>query len=402
MSLLVFNAGSTSLKFAVFDTAGAVPAAVARGGIAPLNKDAVLRLQLGAGQTRQALPVDGMQAAVRECLALLQDTPLRQSPATAVAHRIVCGEPGMGDIARVDEDLLKSIQKLAVLAPLHQKAEIDVVRAVGATLGGEVPAYAAFDTGFFRDLPAVASTYALPAELRERFGIRRSGFHGFAHRSMLDGYCAAAGVAAGDTRVISFQLGGGCSAAAVLAGRPLDTSMGYTPLEGLVMDTRSGDLDAGIVFECLRHGIPAHELYETLERRSGLLGLSGIAADLRTLQAEAGRGNAAARLAVDVYCHRARKYLGAYLAVLGGADAVLFGGGVGEHQPEIRARICAGLQWCGLELDAGANAQAASLTRRISTAQSRIAVYVVPVDEEAVIAREVLRFSRAADDPVRE
>ncbi|MDR3415171.1 MAG: acetate/propionate family kinase [Nevskia sp.] len=394
MSLLVFNAGSTSLKFAVYDLATGVPSAVARGGIEPLDERAVLHLAQGADETRRPQPVDGIRPAVRACLELLAQTVFKEHPVTVLAHRLVYGEPGMGEFAHIDEPLLERLRKYVSLAPLHEQAEIDVIHACAGELGRELPAYAAFDTGFYCELPPAASTYAIPPGLGERFGIRRSGFHGFAHRSMLEGYCAAAGARPSQARIVSFQLGGGCSVTAIDRGRPVETSMGYTPLEGLVMATRSGDLDAGIIFECLRKGMAVDELYEILERDSGLKGLSGIGSDMRRLLAEAERGHAGAGLALDVYCHRARKYLGAYLAVLGGADAVVFGGGVGEHAGQIRTRICDGFEWCGLKLDEAANRRPVSRPQCISAPQSKIGVYVVPVDEESVIAREVLRVSR--------
>lgn len=395
MSLLVFNAGSTSLKFALYDVAGEQPLAVARGGITSLGADAALWLRSGSTDLRQAHPVVGMRQAVQECLKALATSVFKRYPVTMHAHRVVYGEPALGEIAPVNDALLAELRKLSFLAPLHQQAEISVIQAASAILGQHVPAYTAFDTGFFAGLPPAASTYAVPSELSARLGIRRSGFHGFAHRSMLEGYCAASGADPARARLVSFQLGGGCSAAAIDGGRPVETSMGYTPLEGLVMATRCGDLDPGILFECLRSGMAAEALYELLERGSGLQGLSGIGSDMRRLLDEAARGHAGARLAIDVYCHRARKYLGAYLAVLNGADAVVFGGGVGEHQPEVRARICSGMEWCGLRLDTAANRLQISQPQRISHRQSLITAYVVPVDEEALIAREVLRHSRS-------
>ena len=398
MSLVVFNVGSTSLKFAVFRCGDARPVELARGGVAPIGPEAVLRLRDGASELRKRLPlpVRDIRQAVQQSLALMSNTVLREHPVSKVAHRIVFGDPALGEIQPIDDRLLSRIRSSSSLAPLHQLAEIEAIEAAGSILGRRLPAFAAFDTGFYRDLPPAARTYALPAELSSRLGIRRSGFHGFAHRSMLEGYYAAAGAAASAARIVSFQLGGGCSATAIQSGRPVDTSMGYTPLEGLVMDTRCGDLDPGVIFECLRNGISAETLYDTLERGSGLLGLSGLSADLQYLLPEAERGHQAAALAVEVYCHRARKYLGAYLAVLGGADAVVFGGGVGEHQPVIRERICAGMEWCGLELEPAANRQPTLGGRRISKPGSRVAAYVIPVYEEAVIARHVLQWSPAA------
>lgn len=387
MSLLVFNAGSTSLKFALFDRAGDSARCLARGQVAPLHGRCTLRLRQEQAESIDTVEIHGVGAAARAVLAALQRVVLPAHPVTQLAHRVVYGTPGMGELAPIDERLLERLSRLGPLAPLHLQAELDVIRAVAQALGRDIPAVAAFDTGYFATLPDAASRYAIPRELADRLHIRRAGFHGFAHRSMFDTWCAAAHARPEASRVVTFQLGGGCSAAAIADGKPIDTSMGYTPLEGLVMDTRCGDIDAGVVFECLRSGISAEGLYETLERNSGLLGLSELSSNMRTLLEAARGGHAGARLAVDVYCHRARKYLGAYLAVLGGADAVVFGGGVGEHQPQIRERICAGMDWCGLRLDPALNAATLPGPWRISHPRARTAVWVVPVDEELVIAR---------------
>lgn len=392
MSLLVLNAGSTSIKFAVFDPGDGAPEPVARGGVAPLNQHAVVQLQYGDTRTQRAYPVTGIRSAVQLVFDSLARDVFKIFSPRLLAHRVVYGDAGSGDIAPIDEALLAGMRGLSALAPLHQQAELEVIQAAADVFGQNLPAFAAFDTGFFSDLPARSYSYALPAELRLGHGIRRRGFHGLAHRSMLEAWCREAATSPIGRRVISFQLGGGCSVAAIRDGKPVDTSMGYTPLEGLVMDTRCGDLDPGAIFACLRSGMTAEQLHDLLEQRSGLLGLSGIASDMHTLLERARTGDAAAELAVDVYCHRARKYLGAYLAVLGGADAILFGGGVGEHQSGIRARICAGMEWCGISLDPDANRLASSRPGRISAPRSRIAVHAVPVDEEAVIAHEVFRF----------
>jgi len=241
-----------------------------------------------------------------------------------------------------------------------------------------------FDTAFHATLPEHARTYALPAHWRAR-GIRRYGFHGVAHRFMYERACALQ--RAPVRRVVTFQLGNGCSVSAIRDGRSVDTSMGYTPLEGLVMSTRCGDVDPGAVVALVRGGVDGAELTRGLNHESGLLGLSGATADMRELLALEAGGHAGARLAIAAFCQRARKYLGAYLALLNGADAIVFGGGIGEHAPAIRARICADMEWCGLQLDAGANERAVGIEGVVSASGS-IAVYVVAVNEELVIARD--------------
>jgi acetate kinase len=234
----------------------------------------------------------------------------------------------------------------------------------------------------------VARTYALPQDLASRHGIRRYGFHGIAHQHMLERYCALTGTPPARARIITLQLGNGCSACAIRGGKSIDTSMGFTPLEGLVMGTRSGDLDPGIIaLLSERDGASAGEIVAWLNKRSGLLGISGTTADMRTLL-QTRESDPLADLAIEVFAYRARKYAGAYMAALGGADAVIFGGGIGEHSPYVRSRILDNMEWCGLSLDPGRNEQATGGEMKISGDESRIAVYAVPVDEALLIARQ--------------
>jgi acetate kinase len=251
-------------------------------------------------------------------------------------------------------------------------------------------------------MPEVARRYALPAELTERHRIRRYGFHGIAHASLAAGYAEATGRPLERTRLITLQLGNGCSVAAIAQGRSVETSMGFTPLEGLVMGTRSGDVDASIVsYLSEREKVEASEVERWLNERSGLLGLSGRSNDMRELlRATHEEQDKRAQCAIDLFCYRVRKYLGAYLAVLGGADAIVFGGGIGENAPEIRERICQNMKWCGLELNRDLNRAAVGLApgraAKITVVGSRLAAYVVAADEETWIARETVRCVRGA------
>jgi len=289
---------------------------------------------------------------------------------------------------RIDAAVEAEIERLAALAPLHNPVALAWIRACREALGVDLPQVAVFDTAFYAHLPEVARTYALPHALCERHGLRRYGFHGLAHQALWSRWRVLRPDVADGGRVISFQLGAGCSVTAIDHGRPLDTSMGFSPLEGLVMATRGGDLDPGLVTFLQRvEGLNAADMEQLLNERSGLLGVSGTSADLRTLLAA---DDPRARLAIDLYCYRARKYLGAYLAVLGGADAVLFGGGVGEHAAVVRAGILAGFAWAGLRLDAVANTATVGREGRISKTDSRIEAWVIPVDEARVLATEAL------------
>jgi acetate kinase len=249
---------------------------------------------------------------------------------------------------------------------------------------------AVFDTAFHATLPEHAFRYAIPDELARRHGIRRYGFHGTSYRSVLASYARMSGTPPERATLVAFHLGNGCSAAAIRRGASVDTSMGFTPLEGLVMGTRAGDLDPAIVGHLTRaEAVPIEEIERWLNERSGLLGLSGRSRDMRDLLAHQ-RDDARARLAVEVFCYRARKYLGAYLAVLGGADAVVFTAGIGENAPEVRARICAGMDWCGVALDAARNAATVGTEGWIGADGARLRVAVIPTDEESMIARDTV------------
>ena len=251
-----------------------------------------------------------------------------------------------------------------------------------------MPLVAVFDTAFHASLPETAFSYGIPYELAKRHGIRRFGFHGLSYQSVVSRYAELTGLDQSDVTMVALHLGNGASAAAIRHGRSVDTSMGFTPLEGLVMGTRSGDLDPALIgYLARREGVTAAEVERVLNEESGLLGLSGRSRDMRDLIA-ACKTDARARLAVDVFCHRARKYLGAYLAVLGGARAVVFTGGIGENAPDVRAEICRDAAWCGLELDPVLNRRMVGQTGRISSAGARLEAWVILTDEEQVVARE--------------
>lgn len=306
----------------------------------------------------------------------------------AVAHRIVHGGEKLMHPCRIDTGVELEIERLSTLAPLHNPPALAWLRACRTLLGSGVPQVAVFDTAFFAELPVVARTYALPRGLCERHAARRYGFHGIAHAAMWHRWQELRPQIRDRGRVISLQLGAGCSITAVRAGRAVDTSMGFSPLEGLVMATRSGDVDAGLLLYLQRaEGLSPDRLEKLLNEESGLLGLSGVSGDMRTLLESS---EPAARLAVEVYGYRARKYVGAYLAALGGAEAILFGGGVGEHAATVRETILTGMEWCGIALDVEKNRAAAGREACISHAGSAIEVWVIPVDEAAILAQEAM------------
>jgi acetate kinase len=300
------------------------------------------------------------------------------SPPDAVGHRVVHGGERFRSPARIDGEVVAALEELVELAPLHQPAALAGIEAVGRALPG-VPAVACFDTAFHATLPAAAATYALPRAWRERHGLRRYGFHGLSH--------AYASRRAGAGRVVSCHLGAGASLAAVRDGACVDTTMGFTPMEGLVMATRAGTVDPGLVLWLLRHGVDADELERGLDRDGGIRGLAGDA-DMAAVLA---RDDDAARLAVDVYVHRLRAGIASMAAAMEGLDALVFTGGVGEHAPTIRARAADGLGFLGVALDAGANA-AATADAEIGAAGAAVRAMVVTAREDLEVAREVRRL----------
>src|SRR5437667_1341084 len=285
----------------------------------------------------------------------------------AVGHRVVHGGELFGESKLINDEVLKGIEYGIELAPLHNPNNIKGILAARQVFGPNLPQVAVFDTSFHHSIPEHAYLYAVPYHLYRRHHIRRYGFHGTSHRYVTERYQMLAGVSTEQTNIITLHLGNGCSAAAIRGGSSIDTSMGMTPLEGLVMGTRSGDIDPAIVsLIATKEGLSAGETEALLNTQSGLLGISGLTNDMRVLlQAQAKHDDRRVRLAIEVFCYRARKYIGAFLACMGGADAVVFTGGIGENSPEIRARICHGLEWAGLRLDDNRNKQTRSEERRV-------------------------------------
>jgi acetate kinase len=260
-------------------------------------------------------------------------------------------------------------------------------------LNSSVPMVAVFDTAFHRTLPEHAAQYAIPHELADKYGIRRYGFHGTAHRYMTERYAAITGTSVEQIKLVTLQLGNGCSATAVKDGLSVDTSMGFTPLEGLMMGTRSGNIDPFLVgFLSRQENVDVAEVERWLNTRSGLRGVSGISRDVRELLEAEARGETRAALALEMFCYQIRKYVGAYITALGGTDAVIFGGGIGENAPQVRARICADMDWCGLVLDLERNARTIGSEDRISTEDSSVRAHVVSVDEEMMIAYDTADY----------
>jgi len=411
MNVLVLNCGSSSVRFQVIDTdlsaiEREADRRLAQGRVERVGGHALITLQ----------PADGAQ--------LIEDAPLRDHRAAvewvlrwivsgasgiegvrsiadihAVGHRVVHGGERFRQSVRIDAGVLAGIEECVDLAPLHNPANLKGIRAARAILGEGVPDVAVFDTAFHATLPEVSYLYGIPYQYYRRFKLRRYGFHGTSHRYVAYRYRKLRGIPREEVNIVTLHLGNGCSACAIRGGNSFDTSMGFTPLEGLLMGTRSGDLDASVVeYLCEKEGISPQEVTALLNRQSGLLGVSGLTADMRDLLAEeAEHGDRRARLAIDLFCHRARKYIGAYVAALGRAEAVVFAGGIGENSPQVRERICAGLEGLGLELDPQRNAELRDGRHGTFTRDgSRLAGWVIPTDEELLIARDTARVVHAS------
>ncbi|MBI2998287.1 MAG: acetate kinase [Deltaproteobacteria bacterium] len=399
MKVLVFNCGSSTLKFQLVEVsplgaAGPKTRSLARGLVDRIGENATSSFARGGGKPRrEPVAIENHEQAVEEVLGwLAQGRDGAPWEFDAVGHRVVHGGDRFRTSVLIDDEVLEALEALSDLAPLHNPACVSAIRAARRALGASMPMVAAFDTSFHHTVPDSAATYAIPYELTVRHKIRRYGFHGLAHHYLALRYAELAHRPEDQVDLITLHLGNGCSAAAIRGGRSVETSMGFTPLEGLVMGTRSGDLDPAIVgFLSKKERLSVAEVEALLNERSGLLGISGRSKDMRELLQRA-PSDARSGLAVEIFCHRARKYLGAYLAVLGGADALIFSGGIGENSPEVRAQICAGMDWCGLQLDPELNQSRIGTEGLISPATAELPAYVIPVDEERVIALETLRL----------
>lgn len=398
MRVLVLNCGSATLKFQLIDTAPeerfGSDRKLARGLIDGLGERSRCRFEVIGGRTEEkTLALPDLGAAVDATLSWLSAIANLPQP-DAVGHRVVHGGATYRRATLVDEAALTELEKLCEIAPLHNPAAVNAIHAARRAFGDAVPMVAVFDTAFHSEIPDEAATYAIPWDLSEKHGIRRYGFHGLAYQYDLARYAELTGKEPERVKAVAFHLGNGCSAAAIRDGRSIDTSMGFTPLEGLVMGTRSGDLDPALLTYLVRtESADAMEVETWLNKRSGLLGISGISNDMRKLLA-ARETEPRAKLAVDVFCHRARKYLGAYLATLGGADVVVFSGGIGENAWPVRSQICHSMEWCGIHLDPRLNQTLSDEDRCVSAVGSAPQVWIIHADEEAVIARETARALR--------
>ena len=411
MNVLVLNSGSSSLKFQLIDTdletiEKNADRTLARGVIERIGSEALVNLRVeGKAPTRGTAPLRDHRAALDHVLRWLV-SPAAAVPGLAsvgdiqaVGHRVVHGGEKFKRSVIIDETVVDQIEDCIDLAPLHNPANLKGIYAAREILGGGVPQVAVFDTSFHSTMPDTSYLYAVPYPLYVRHRVRRYGFHGTSHRYVAYRYRLLTKKSVEETNVVTLHLGNGCSACAILHGASVNTSMGLTPLEGLVMGTRSGNIDPSIL-DFLHHkeGLSHAELDTLLNKQSGLLGLSGLTNDMRDLlEEERTHQDRRARLAIEIFCLRVKHYVGGYIAQMNGADALVFTGGIGENSSEVRARICDKVDFLGIALDAEKNAATVGGKEGDVAAEgARVRVYVIPTNEELLIARDTVRCVKNA------
>lgn len=394
--ILIINCGSSSVKVSLFNIQKKKIHRLVDAHFSGINSDhskLTVDSFLGKGKALFSKKMD-ISAALRQIFEVISYAyDFDFSIVKAVGHRFVHGGSLYTSPTRIDQTVLKKLKKLDSLAPLHNQACITGIEAAQKHMPS-IPQIAVFDTGFHHSMPEVASHYALPNTLAKRYQIKKYGFHGIAHAFLWDVYKHHVGKRSKNAKIITLHLGNGCSATAIHNGASIDTSMGFTPAEGLVMGTRAGDIDAAIIpYLCQQEKKSPTAIMHQLNYESGLLGVSGISSDMENLL-KAAKTHAKARLAIDMFCYRIVKYLGAYIAVLGGVDAILFSGGIGENAPEIREKILNQIATFGLKLDKKLNDATqkipSSVIKEISSSSSCTSLFVVGVDENLFIAKSVL------------
>ncbi len=398
MKTLVINAGSSSIKYQLFDMPDRN--ILAKGIVERIGSPDAQLLHRYNGQKHIAqVTAPDHDAGMDVILSTLKDAIIgavsKISEIQAVGHRVVHGGEEFTGSVVINDHVLDSIERFADLAPLHNPPNLTGIRAAIHALPNAVQV-ACFDTAFHTTISQTAYLYALPYEIYEKYRVRRYGFHGTSHRYVARRCAKLMGVDKTQANIITCHLGNGCSMTAVKEGRSVDTSMGLTPLEGLVMGTRCGDIDPAILFYLGNKGYSIEQLNNMCNKQSGLLGISGISNDMRNLTELIGQGNEPAKLAVDIFVYRIKKYIGTYTAVLGRVDGIVFTGGIGENNPDLRENVCAEQSQIGIEIDAERNKTKSSEDRLISADNSRVKVYVIPTDEEAAIAGDTYELAIAS------
>ena len=396
MKILVLNCGSSSIKYALYNMDD--KSVMTSGGAERVGLEgAFVKVKLPGGEKKQIMhDIPEHTEGVKFIFSLLTDPEIGVikdlKEIDAVGHRMVHGGEKFNKSVLLTEEVLKTFEECSDLAPLHNPANLKGVRAVQELMPG-LPQVGVFDTAFHQTMPDYAYMYAIPYELYEKYGIRRYGFHGTSHRYVSHRVCDFLGVKPEEQRIITCHIGNGGSVAAVKFGKYMDTSMGLTPLEGVMMGTRSGDIDGGAVsFIEKKLGLDADGISNLLNKKSGVYGITGISSDMREIEAAEKAGNPKAILAQNMYNYRIKKYIGAYAAAMGGVDIIVFTAGVGENQTGMRAGACEGLEWMGVKLDKETNEKVRGEEAVISAPDSRVKVVVIPTDEELMIATDTMNL----------
>ena len=394
MKILVLNCGSSSIKYALYDMDSKT--VMTSGGAERVGLDgAFVKVKLANGEKKKVMhDIPEHTEGVKFIFSLLTDPEIGVikdlKEIDAVGHRMVHGGEKFNKSVLLTEEVLKVFEECTDLAPLHNPANLKGVRAVQELMPG-LPQVGVFDTAFHQTMPKEAYMYAVPYELYEKYGVRRYGFHGTSHRYVSQRVCEFLGVKPEGKKIITCHIGNGASIAAVKDGKCIDTSMGLTPLEGLMMGTRSGDIDGGaITFIQKKLGLDADGMSNLLNKKSGMLGITGISSDMREIDAACEEGNERAKLAIEMYNYRIRKYIGAYAAAMDGCDIIVFTAGAGENQASMREKVCEGLSFMGVKVDVEKNSGIHGEEAVISTPDSKVTVVVIPTDEELMIATDTM------------
>ncbi|MBE6304889.1 MAG: acetate kinase [Bacteroidales bacterium] len=391
MKILVLNCGSSSVKYKLFNTD--TEAVLAEGGVEKIGlQDGFLKFKFNGAKEIKELGLTDHNGAINAVLQVLTDPKFgcieSLKEIDAVGHRLVHGGTKFSGSVLITEEVKEMVHECYPLAPLHNPANMIGVEAVDKLLPG-VPQAGVFDTAFHQTMPAKSYMYALPYKFYEEDGVRRYGFHGTSHRYVSQRVCEILGVDPKDQRIITCHIGNGGSIAAIVGGKSVDTSMGLTPTEGLMMGTRSGDVDPGaLTYLMERRNYSFNDIQKIINKDSGVAAISGLSNDMREIEAAVNEGHERAKLALDMYEQRIIKYVGAYAAEMGGVDIIVFTGGVGENQTGVRENVCAPLKFMGVELDLELNKTVRGTETVISTPNSKVKVVVVPTDEELTIARD--------------
>lgn len=396
MKILVLNCGSSSIKYALYNMDD--KSVMTSGGAERVGLDgAFVKVKLPNGEKKTVMhDIPEHTEGVKFIFSLLTDPEIDVikdlNEIDAVGHRMVHGGEKFNKSVVLTDEVLKTFEECIDLAPLHNPANLKGVKAVSELMPG-LPQVGVFDTAFHQTMPAHSYLYAIPYELYEKYGVRRYGFHGTSHRYVSKRVCDFLGVNPADKKVITCHIGNGGSIAAVDGGKCVDTSMGLTPLEGLMMGTRSGDIDGGaITFLEKKLGLDADGMSNLLNKKSGVLGITGISSDMREIESANDEGNERAKLALDMYSYRIKKYVGAYAAAMGGCDIIVFTAGVGENQASMREDVCKNMEYMGVKLDVEKNKTIRGEEAIISTPDSKVTVCVIPTDEELMIATDTMNL----------